>query len=221
MKDYYKILGVAPASTQDEIKKAYRLLALAHHPDKNNGNRASEELFKEISESYIVLSDVSKRRAYDDRQYQQSVPRQEYTQTSRKITPITFLIIFRNIKERVFNAGGYVNEQALFKIITKVLTTENISYLIKVNDMQTNRLIIDEILISCVFLKDSSQVAIYRKIVRLAGHDPLLLQKIAVLNKNINGEAGNDPAPQDDNDYTFFAFLLVVFIIAILVMLFS
>ena len=63
--DYYKILGVSKGATSDEIKKAYRKLALKYHPDKNNGSKDYEAKFKEISEAYAVLSDPEKRNQYD------------------------------------------------------------------------------------------------------------------------------------------------------------
>ena len=64
-KDYYKILGVEKSATQDEIKKAYRKLAMKHHPDRNAGKKSSEEKFKEITEANEVLSDPDKRKKYD------------------------------------------------------------------------------------------------------------------------------------------------------------
>lgn len=63
--DYYKILGVNRKATKDEIKKAYRKLALKYHPDKNRDNKEAEEKFKEISEAYAVLSNDAKRKQYD------------------------------------------------------------------------------------------------------------------------------------------------------------
>ncbi|XP_058980534.1 dnaJ protein homolog 1 isoform X3 [Musca domestica] len=63
-KDYYKILGIPKTATDDEIKKAYRKLALRYHPDKNKAANA-EEKFKEVAEAYEVLSDKSKREVYD------------------------------------------------------------------------------------------------------------------------------------------------------------
>lgn len=64
-KDYYDILGVKKDASADDIKKAYRKLAMKHHPDKNQGDAGAEERFKEISEAYDVLSDEGKRSNYD------------------------------------------------------------------------------------------------------------------------------------------------------------
>ncbi|MBF0508489.1 MAG: DnaJ domain-containing protein [Deltaproteobacteria bacterium] len=64
-KDYYKTLGVSKTASEEEIKKAYRKQALKHHPDRNKGNRAAEEKFKELNEAYAVLSNKKKRQQYD------------------------------------------------------------------------------------------------------------------------------------------------------------
>ncbi len=64
-KDYYQILGVKKGATPEEVKKAYRKLAVKYHPDKNPGNKEAEERFKEINEAYAVLSDPQKKAQYD------------------------------------------------------------------------------------------------------------------------------------------------------------
>jgi len=65
LEDLYEILGVAKTASQSEIKSAYRKLAVKYHPDKNPGDKAAEEKFKEITAAYDVLSDETKRRQYD------------------------------------------------------------------------------------------------------------------------------------------------------------
>jgi molecular chaperone DnaJ len=64
-RDYYEVVGVQKNATQDEIKKAYRKLAIQYHPDKNPGDKAAEEKFKEATEAYEVLGDAQKRQTYD------------------------------------------------------------------------------------------------------------------------------------------------------------
>src|SRR5690242_15274145 len=64
-KDYYDILGINKKSSEDEIKKAYRKLALKYHPDRNPGDKEAEVKMKEINQAYSVLSDKEKRQSYD------------------------------------------------------------------------------------------------------------------------------------------------------------
>ena len=64
-RDYYEVLGVIKSASPEEIKKAYRKLALKYHPDRNKGDKAAEAKFKEASEAYHVLSDKGRKTNYD------------------------------------------------------------------------------------------------------------------------------------------------------------
>lgn len=217
MKDHYKILGVGPESTQDAIKKAYRMLALRHHPDRNGGDEASEALFKEISEAYLVIGDASKRLAYDDQRFRRENP--EFDYASKKVTPVTFLNTFRTIREKVFNAGGHVKEEALFNVINNVLTTENLNFLVLSADIRANSMIIDEILISSVFLSDTSKTILYRKLVRLAHGDAQMREKIAVLTHPTDRppRPTEEDAPSGKYAWFFIAFIIGLIILGLLV----
>src|SRR5260370_30488809 len=64
-RDYYEVLGVERSANEEEIKKAYRKLAVKYHPDKNPGDKSAEEKFKELGEAYEALNDPQTRAAYD------------------------------------------------------------------------------------------------------------------------------------------------------------
>ena len=64
-RDFYEILGVSKSASKEEIKKAYRKLAIKYHPDKNPDDKQAEESFKEAAEAYEILSDPNKRARYD------------------------------------------------------------------------------------------------------------------------------------------------------------
>ena len=64
-RDYYEVLGVSQNASSDELKKAYRKVAMKHHPDRNPGDNKSEDKFKEASEAFEVLGDKEKRSRYD------------------------------------------------------------------------------------------------------------------------------------------------------------
>jgi curved DNA-binding protein len=97
--DYYKTLGVEKTATAEELKKAYRKLALKYHPDRNPNNKAAEEKFKKISEAYAVLSDPEKKKQFD--QFGSDQFRQRYSQED----------IFRGVDLdeilRSFGFGGF------------------------------------------------------------------------------------------------------------------
>jgi len=77
-KDYYQILGVPRSASETDIKSAYRKLAKQYHPDKNPGDQAAAERFKEVGEAYAVLSDAEKRKLYDQYGHTGSIPQGSY-----------------------------------------------------------------------------------------------------------------------------------------------
>jgi len=108
MTDYYKLLGVLPTATTEEIKKAYRQLALKYHPDRNPGDKNSEAFFKKVSEAYTILSNPEKRENYNweykncqqtssnqSQQQKRPEPKQE-----QRITPQVILSNFQDIKKK-------------------------------------------------------------------------------------------------------------------------
>jgi curved DNA-binding protein len=97
--DYYKLLGIGKNASTDEIKKAYRKLAMQYHPDHTKGDKAAEEKFKQISEAYAVLSDAEKRQQYDT--YGSSGFQQRYSQEDI-FRGFDFSDIFRE-----FGLGGF------------------------------------------------------------------------------------------------------------------
>ncbi len=103
--DYYRELGVTRDASADEIKKAYRKLALKYHPDKNKGDKISEEKFKKISEAYAVLSDAEKRKQYDT--FGSTDFHQKYSQEDI-FRNVDFSNIFRDLGFDVgFGGGGF------------------------------------------------------------------------------------------------------------------
>lgn len=102
-KDYYKILGVSRNATKEEIKKAFRELALKYHPDRNKSKEA-EEKFKEISEAYAVLSDDKKREMYD--KYGSVEFGQQFSEEDifRNVDFSDFKDIFKNFEDEIFSS---------------------------------------------------------------------------------------------------------------------
>src|SRR3982751_4153585 len=98
-RDYYEVLGVERTASEEDIKKAYRKMALKYHPDKNPGDKAAEEKFKELGEAYEALSDPQKKAAYDQFGHAAFDPRMRAGRSSGFHDPFD---IFRE----VFGGGG-------------------------------------------------------------------------------------------------------------------
>lgn len=181
MKNHYHTLGVPSNCSQADIKKAYRQLALQHHPDKNSGNRQSEEIFKEILESYIILSDEETRSEYD---YIRGAKSGYLHRTQPGTpTPIKFLTHFKKIKDVAVHSGGRINRNALFKVVDDLLTEDNLNFLIRERDISINNLIIDELITIAIFMEDEAKQVIMPKLKRLADGNTRMLNRIETLNE--------------------------------------
>ena len=104
-RDYYEILGVPRNATKEEIKKAYRRLALKYHPDRNPGDKEAEEKFKEAAEAYQVLSDDEKRRIYDQFGHEGLSGNQGFYSNFHDIDDI--FSAFSDIFNEAFFGGGF------------------------------------------------------------------------------------------------------------------
>jgi curved DNA-binding protein len=109
-KDYYSILGVDKKASGEEIKKAFRKLAVKYHPDKNQGNPQAEDRFKEINEAYDVLGDAEKRKKYDEvganwKYYDQM--RQQQARSGRTVYESADSGSFHDFFESIFGSGGF------------------------------------------------------------------------------------------------------------------
>lgn len=201
MIDYYKILKISPNATAEEIKKAYRQLALKYHPDKNHGDKTAEAKFKELVQAYEILSDIQERKKYD--LLHNKVKQTKSAENSQKqktgeqkneepVTPLAFLTFFRDLRKNIsVIAKKRIKQRSLFDSINELLTDENICFLLNCNDIKTNEQIIEEVLVCSKplgFDKHPIHKYIYiekiiPKLVKLAGTDYKTIQKIYKFNK--------------------------------------
>jgi molecular chaperone DnaJ len=109
-RDYYEVLGANRGASKDEIKKAYRRLAVQHHPDRNPGDKEAEERFKEATEAYEVLADEKRRQAYDQFGFAglegMSFGAQEFSSVFRDFEDIFEGLNFSSFFDSFFGGGG-------------------------------------------------------------------------------------------------------------------
>jgi len=141
LKDYYTILQVEPSATLPEIKKAYRKLALQHHPDKNQNDPYSSAQFTEIKEAYEVLTNPAKKEYYlQQRWYEQSIGKRK---TQDVITPVTILKQALELEKYVSTLDVFrMDKEGLKEYILGLLPNSTIEQLKNFNELETNRQII-------------------------------------------------------------------------------
>lgn len=177
LKDYYKILEVTPAATQEEIKRSFRKLALKYHPDKNGGSPLSDAVFKEIQEAWEVLSDPQQREEYNYKRWFNRSIGERFTQ--RALTPAAILDECQRLKNYVVTMNIFqVDYDALSFHIRQLLSDSNIGILHQFNDMQTNRAVSRTLLKAATPLPLSYLQPIALLLAKLAGPDESTLQVI-------------------------------------------
>lgn len=187
-KNYYQILGLPTTCSDDEIKKAYRKLAIKFHPDKNSNDKYFEERFKELQEAYDVLSDPTKRRDYDIRfakKTEQST-RTKSTDTKREqgTTPESLATdieaAFRKLK---WAESEQINYTELLKYIDSILNDNLVTQLLKIGDIKSNERIVDAISGLFKFLVKNDIKKYMPLLVKLSGANNELITKLHKIEK--------------------------------------
>ena len=170
LKDYYTILELEPSATMTEIRKAYRRLALLHHPDKHNNDPYSTALFAEIKEAYEVLTDPAKKEYYlQQRWYDQSIGKRKMQDV---ITPVTVLKQSLELERHVAKLDVFrMDKQGLQEYILGLLTDDTIEKLHSFGEADTNRQIINVLLSAVKPLPLAYTKPVITQLKKLAGKD--------------------------------------------------
>jgi curved DNA-binding protein CbpA len=176
MKDYYKILGVKPSASQQEIKKAYRALAFKYHPDKNPENSLSEAHFKELQEAYSVLSVPHKREAYDDERWLSGMGSK--TQYQEAVTPEWLRKVAIELNTSLATMDTHrISQGALQAYILLILTDSHLGVL-QFADLYTKGSIIDELLKATKKLEVRFLPEVEERLILLAGDNRQMIGNI-------------------------------------------
>ncbi|MEJ7739164.1 MAG: DnaJ domain-containing protein [Chitinophagaceae bacterium] len=177
VKDYYKILNLPLTATQQDIKKAYRQLAMKYHPDKNAGNDLAKAHFLEVKEAYQVLSDPDRRSLYSQQHwYRQG---KQKASNSELITPQTILYKSKKLSSYILSLdSSRIDQQALHGYMVSLLKEKSVSLLINWNDQITNEQIIAELLKAAKPLSFRYMEKISERLIRLAGSNNKTIEVI-------------------------------------------
>ena len=194
-RDYYVVLNVQPQASQQEIKLAYRKLALQYHPDRNGGNIHTEALFKEINEAYSILSNQQKRADYNRLREKRKLPRptlsqtrpQPYQKAQRPKPPVsgkTILFQCTHLRNVVQNANPFsIDTDSLLAKIESILSDSHIHILLNENKRIITSQVLHEILISCKPLPQNYFSSITPRLYVLAGNDAIMRNAVQQASK--------------------------------------
>ncbi len=175
MTDHYTTLGIKQSATIAEIKKAYRSLAFRYHPDKNPDDHLSEARFKDIQQAYSILSDSSKRAAYDDERWLSGMGNRQV----QEVTPQWLEKIAKELNATLATMDTHrMSQKALRAYILMILTDAHMAILQQYNDARANNAIIIEILKAVKRLEIKYLDEIEQRLILLAGNNTDMLQAI-------------------------------------------
>ena len=188
-RDYYVVLNVQPQASQQEIKLAYRKLALQYHPDRNGGNIHTEALFKEINEAYSILSNQQKRADYNrmreakttsaNTSHARSQPYQKAQRPKPPVSGKTILFQCTHLRNVVENANPFsIDTDSLLLKIESILSDSHIHILLHENKRIITSQVLHEILICCKPLPQNYFSSITPRLYRLAGNDAIMRNAI-------------------------------------------
>jgi molecular chaperone DnaJ len=177
LKDYYDILKVAPHATLQEIKQAYRRLAMMYHPDKTKNDPYAGAKYEEIREAYEVLSNPGKKEAYlQERWYDQSIGRKRKVVD---ITPVSILKLSLELEKYVSSLDVHrMNKEGLYNHINELISSDTIEKLHHYNETAITQQIINTILMAMKPLPLNFAITLSTKLEKLANHDETSLQRI-------------------------------------------
>ena len=177
LKDYYQILGVAPAATLEEIKKAYRALAFKYHPDQNPDNQFAEAQFKELQEAYSILSNKTKRQQYDEERWLSGMSTRAKDKTA--ITPQWILLECKKLSKHMMHIDTYrMSHRSLSEYILLLLSDAHMAVLQQQQTNEVNEDIIKEVLVATRNLQYQYLESITSRLKILARSDNTIIEFI-------------------------------------------
>jgi curved DNA-binding protein CbpA len=171
VKDYYKILGVEPGATEQEIKKGFRHLAKRFHPDTNQGNKYSEAWFRELQEAYDTLTDPAKKEAYLQERW---LAKSQGRSMARPVplTPETIVMEVRELATQVAQIDHFrMDHEKLAANLLELLNEERMDVLMAYNETTANRQVTSLLLNASSPVVYPLQAPLYKRLFVLCRND--------------------------------------------------
>lgn len=174
--DYYRELNIPASAGEQEIKKAFRKLAMLYHPDKNNGSLFAKEKFERIQEAYRVLSDKAQRAAYQYRYFSEK-SKQSFLKEIH--TAEELVIITGKLRQDVAETGPFrINRELLYFQISHILSDKNLSLLENSTNQTAKQAVVQNICGAANVLELSMIKEICGRLKKLIRNDVLALKKL-------------------------------------------